>query len=49
MYFHKGCFLQKMADSGIQNIVHIVTGDRSLKDSKLFNRFLHRNFKTRKG
>ena len=38
-----------MTDSGIENIVHIVTEDGSLKDNKLFHGFLHRNFKNTKG
>ena len=47
--YNKDCFLQKMTDSGIENIVHIVTEDGSLKDNKLFHSFLHRNFKNTKG
>ena len=46
---HKDCFLQKMTDSGIENIVHIVTEDGSLRDNKLFHSFLHRNSKNKKG
>ena len=46
---HKDCFLRKMTDSGIENIVHIATEDGSLKDNKLFHSFLHRNFKNKKG
>ena len=43
--YNKDCFLQKMTDSGVEKIVHIVTEDGSLKDNKLF----HRNFKNTKG
>ena len=38
-----------MTDDSIQNKVHIVTEDRSLKDNKLFDTFLYSNIKTKKG
>ena len=46
---HKDCFLQKMTDSGIENIARIATEDGSLKDNKLSHSFLHRNFENKKG